>query len=169
MKKLFCVLSVVLLFLQSGGILMFYKVEQQMQQHRMRQLLETENSFLQQFTMSVYEFSRSNKKGKEILINGKMFDIKSYSISGNTVKLVAIHDKAEELIIKALKNVAKANSQGDNGLLVKIVKLLSLDYTLPMLLQDSVLWHPVQKTLLLLNHIINTRIADILTPPPESA
>jgi hypothetical protein len=160
---------IILLFLQSGGMLMFYKMEQQIQQYRMERILENEKTHLQNFTLSMNEFLSSRLSGKEILIKGRMYDLKSYSFHGNTVKIVAMHDKAEERILSAIKIALKTENHHDSGMLVRIVKLISLDYTFPSALRMTFLYHDLQKLLPVYCEIIDSRIPDILTPPPRIA
>jgi hypothetical protein len=170
LKKIVYILVVILLFLQSGGMLMFYKIERQVQQNRMRQKMEDNNYQLQQFSISKLEFTRNKLSGNEIVMHGKLYDMKSFSIHGNTVDVLAMRDKAEELIIKAIKNAIKTSARMENGLLVRIVKLLTLDYSVPNLLQVPIAFYlNLQKLISDYNELINSRIPDILTPPPRFA
>ena len=135
----------------------------------MNRILESNNSVVENFTLSRETFNKSRISRKEISVYGKMYDIKSFSFYGNLVRLSVIRDKKEEWIICALKNALRDGNEHDNGLLVKIVKLLSLDYTLPSLLQDDFLTYSEKKHLPVLSELLHFRIADILTPPPEAA
>jgi hypothetical protein len=169
LKRILYLFVIILLFFQSGGMLMFYRMEQQIQQYKMKRVLESEKSHLQHFTLSMNEFLNSKLSGEEILIKGRMYDMKSYSFHGNTVIIVAMHDNAEELILKAIKKALKAGDRQDNGLLVKIVKLLTLDYSIPYSFQIPALLHRMQNLFLIFSEIIDSRIPDILTPPPRFA
>jgi hypothetical protein len=159
-----------MLFLQSGGILLFYRIELHLQQQKIKQMLVYKNLNLELLTLSKDIYARDKKSGNEISIDGRMYDIKSRTFEGNTVKLLLFHDKKEELIIRTIRKVMHSNNQRDNGLLNRIVKLLSLNYTFPSILHNSFTTHQVQKHIhLFFNEIIQSRVADILTPPPEVA
>jgi hypothetical protein len=159
---------IILLFFQSGGLLLFYKVEQHIQQSKMSRITEQANSVSEHFIIPRDVFAKSRISEKEISVYGKLYDLKSFTILGNAVEIFVIRDKAEELILKAINNVMKSGSEQDAGILAKIAKLLSLDYTLPLLLPDSVLAVLSENTFSILRELIYSRIGDILTPPPET-
>ncbi len=49
------------------------------------------------------------KANKEILINGKYFDIKSFKSHGNSIELIGYFDISEDLLVKQLKGLMKSN------------------------------------------------------------
>jgi hypothetical protein len=162
-------LVVILLFFQSGGLLLFFKMGQHIHQSKMDRMLERQNTRMEHFTISREAFTISRISENEISVNGKMYDIWSYSVKGTSVNIVAARDRDEESIIKVLKNTMKTSNNKDESLLVKIVKLLSLDYTMPFSSEASILKFSANKLLPLISEFLHSRIADILTPPPEAS
>jgi hypothetical protein len=169
LKRIVYLLVVILLFFQSGGLLLFFKMGQHIHQSKMDRLLERQNTKMEHFTISREAFTISRISGKEISVNGKMYDIWSSSVVGNSVNLVAVRDKDEESIIKVLKDAMRTSSNKEESLLVKIVKLLSLDYTMPFSSQGSILKNSATRLLPSRSELMHSRIADILTPPPEAS
>jgi hypothetical protein len=127
-----------------------------------------ENSIhLQQLTLPKDVFIQSKYSSNEVLLEGKLYDLKSWSVSGDKVIINVIRDQGEEQIIKAVKDTLKTNTTQSNGLLVKLVSLIFLDYTYPSSFRNSVLYYPIQKIIPFLSEVIQSRCADILTPPPK--
>ncbi len=84
---------------------------------------QLEQSALTNVSMNIGKLVWVNK-GKEIRIDGKLFDVKSYSISGNTVTLKGLYDIIEDEIckqVKAVKNAQKNNPGLPQLLLVQLM------------------------------------------------
>lgn len=58
------------------------------------------------------------KKGKEISINGKMFDVKSFHINGNNITVTGMYDEKETAINKLL-----SQQFDNNNLLIQLLAL----------------------------------------------
>ncbi len=91
--------SFLLLSLVSAPFIFFvcFLVQQKVQQHHMLEMLE--NASLQTITINKTDIVWV-KKNKEILIEGKLFDIKSYSILNDKVIFIGLFDKDEDAIKK---------------------------------------------------------------------
>ena len=108
------------------------------------------------------------KKGKEILVKDRLFDIKSFRTDGNTCFITGLFDDDETALIKTIEN----NQRGENAtgktsrIFVQLIQTLqtlffesdnqeqtlTIKQTPPGLFNDDGLTEPFK---------------DILTPPPQ--
>jgi hypothetical protein len=163
-KKLTGILFILLAFTP----LLFFvitEIKQRAIQHKMKEQLETK-------LLQVVVVAENNihwiKKGKEILINGRMFDIKSIS-NGSHGKIVfsGLYDEEETNLVNAVqKKQQHENSKG--------VKLLT---HLFQLLQEipgnpseefSKLSIPSNNNFPKNDQRLITQFSTILTPPPQT-
>ena len=91
-KKIF---ALALLFAVVAPLLFFagYLVKQSLIQNEMEEQLETKA--LQTITTDLTGVQWL-KKNKEVIIEGKLFDVKSYTITGNKIILTGLFDKDED-------------------------------------------------------------------------
>lgn len=72
-----------------------YLVKQLLVQHSMFEKIE-------QSYVNTYNFSRGDlqwiKEGKELLIKGKLFDVKTYTITLDSISVTGLFDEEEELL-----------------------------------------------------------------------
>ena len=72
-----------------------FLLKQHLVQHRMFEKIE-------QGYVSTYSFSTGDlqwiKKGKELLIKGKLFDVKTYTITADSITVNGLFDEEEELL-----------------------------------------------------------------------
>lgn len=89
------------------------------QQRRMRFRTET---------MVTIQLSASEiiwvKQGKEILHDGKLFDVKSINTSGKLIALTGFYDHKEDKLVKALKEIVEQNEDGNSPVKNFLVKFL---------------------------------------------
>jgi hypothetical protein len=156
-----------LLFLQSGGILYFYKIEQHIQQQRMKRTIALENTESEQFTLSGAEFQKCRTADNEISIDGRLYDLKSWSYEGNKVIVIAIRDSVEEGILSNAKNAMKACDLGGNRVLEKLTTFLSLDFVSPSSVEFKADLYPLLNIISQFKSLIHSGVFDILTPPPQ--
>src|SRR5437773_2601131 len=76
-----------------------FLVNQQLIQQRMRETLEEKN--LQTIVLTSDQFSWI-KEGKEILLEGRLFDVKYYSIENNDYHFSGLVDEKETELVKQL-------------------------------------------------------------------
>ena len=88
--------------------ILFVHIKQQTIRHKMKESLE--HQLLQTITLSENEINWV-KPGKEILVDGKMFDIKSHVIVNSRHKFTGLFDHEETALLSHLKkNTRKSNA-----------------------------------------------------------
>jgi hypothetical protein len=83
-----------------------FLVQQKVQQHHMLEKLE--NASLQNISINKADLVWV-KKNKEVLIDGKLFDVKSYSTINDKIILTGLFDKDEDAIKKNYANKLRSN------------------------------------------------------------
>ena len=124
MKELKKILPALLLLLIVSLPLTFsiyYFVKQKMIQHEMKEKLE--QSSLRTISVPENEIYWV-KKGKEILVDGKMFDVKSYFIDNGFYLLKGLSDEDESVLVKQIENSTRQKNESGNRLLVRAFQLL---------------------------------------------
>lgn len=87
-------------------------IKQKIVQEKMQEKLE--KSLLQ--TVSIRNESIVwVKEGKEILINGKLFDVKSASLTGNHTVFTGLYDEDEDALKEKLNRLALQNKDDNNS------------------------------------------------------
>ena len=143
---------------------LFFLAKQQIVRHEMKEKLEQQ--YLQTITLPASEVYWIKNK-KEILVDGKMFDIKSFSLKNDQYEFTGLFDDEETALVKQLENNTRQNNQSGNRLLAQFFQWLSSVYsdkhsdfsittamvTLP--------YHPILS-------YISSPFKTILTPPPRA-
>lgn len=96
-------------------------IKQTILQQQRRERFETES--LQTIRLSATEIVWV-KAGKEILHDGKLFDIKSFKTSGTTVELIGFYDHKEDILVKQIKELNQQKEDGSNPVNQLLVKFL---------------------------------------------
>jgi hypothetical protein len=65
---------------------------------------------LEVISMSLADFN-AGKTDDEVWIGGSLYDISSYSVSGNEVQVTVFHDKGEEVLVKSVVSAFDQNDQ----------------------------------------------------------
>jgi hypothetical protein len=98
-----------------------FVIQQKLIQNQMQERLE--QASLQNISVPLSELNWV-KKDKEALINGQLFDVKSFSISGNTITLKGLFDDVEDHLIAKLKNeVSQKKETGASSVQLKCIFL----------------------------------------------
>ena len=144
-----------------------FLVKQQLVQHHMFEKME-------QGYVSTYRFSTVDlqwiKEGKELLIKGKLFDVKACIIASDSTTVTGLFDEEEELLKKTYLQIANSKNDPPTPLQLLLLKsffspaftissnqILSLQY---ILISDKIL--PVgEETIVSLYY-------PIITPPPRN-
>jgi hypothetical protein len=138
-------------------------IKQQEIRHNMKHQLELK--MLQTITLSINDVHWI-REGKEILINGRMFDVKSFKAAGtDEISFTGLYDEEET----ALVNKMKRNQQQENSIGGKLLAQLF------QLLQASFNTAPAEVFIPTINNDhfpgIEQRLASqyiiILSPPPQ--
>lgn len=81
-------------------------VQQKVMQHRMLEKLE-------QASLQTISINKADiiwvKENREALIEGKLFDVKSFSINSNTIILTGLYDKDEDTLKKDYVSIFHSN------------------------------------------------------------
>ena len=144
-----------------------FLVKQQLVQHHMFEKME-------QGYVSTYRFSTVDlqwiKEGKELLIKGKLFDVKACIIESDSTTVTGLFDEEEEMLKKTYLQIANSKNDPPTPLQLLLLKsffspaftissnqILSLQY---ILISDKIL--PVgEETIVSLYY-------PIITPPPRN-
>ena len=114
--------------MQTGGILLFYKVQQAIVQGEMERDLDEIGISFQKISLSLKEYRANKINSREISITGKLYDIKSVKILKDKVELVVINDTREERILEDIKQFAETNNRNNRSLPNHCLNLLALFY-----------------------------------------
>jgi hypothetical protein len=155
----FCLLGAFPLF-----FILFSGFKQQQIRHRMKERLELE--MLHTITIAESDVQWLNE-GKEMLINGRMFDVKSFQRSNNNKIIVTgLFDDDETALVKAVKTTQENDHNNTGKLLVKLFQLtttthnnLFADILIPTLLINNYFPDSEQR--------LASEYLTILTPPPR--
>jgi hypothetical protein len=156
-----------ILFLQGGGMLLIYKIQQYYVHDNMIQNINSSKTQFQEIVLTLSDYQKCRINASEITINNKLYDVKSANIYGDRVKLLVLNDSMEENILVKIAEFTN-NTRHPNSVLCNNLKhLLTLSY-LPQPGYSSFFIYPssVDKFIQFnLNYI--SRFPEILTPPPR--
>lgn len=119
---------ILFLFVLSGGPLLIYRIQQQLVQKEIIATINKSVADVDKISLSGSDFEKARINSHEIIVDGKLYDIKSVVNSGNTVEISVINDTREENILENIRDFVKNTGKGDDQLPNKLVKLLTLDY-----------------------------------------
>jgi hypothetical protein len=112
----------------------YFVVKQQLIQQQVKEKMEAVT--VQTISIPLTE-AQWVKEGKEILIEGKLFDIKSYSISGDNIILNGLFDNEEDELIAKTNNSFQHNKTNNQPLTQLIAKYLSLPLYAGIIFSDN--------------------------------
>ena len=143
---------------------LFFLLKQQMIRHGMKESLE--QKLLQTITLSKNEVQWV-KPGREILVENKMFDVKSFIIEKGYYKFTGLFDHEETVLINDLKNNFKNTDERGSSLLASFFQWLqSVSATDPC---DPVFVMKDSESISCLIYIhISFPFKTIPTPPPQT-
>ena len=150
-----------------GGMLIIYEFKQCMVHKEMQKILNNSDTRFQKIILSINDFHKKKINAREIFINGKLYDIKSISIIGNKIELLAFHDKKEENIFAEIKKAIRNNNEQNSQLPNRLIKLLTLFYVSPIHYYNLSLSEKKENKYPLVCEIILSHKPDISSPPPE--
>ncbi len=96
----------------------------------MEQVVRNKESGFIDLEIPLSAFNQS--KTSEISYQGKMYDIKSYTIKGNTVYLKVVNDTEEDHINTQIKRLAQNNDTDQDNLIQHLLDLLTQLYICPV-------------------------------------
>ncbi len=131
LKKTASILLLSILLLQAGGLLVVFKMQQCYVWQEMQLSLKDNQTPFQKITLPFFDYQKSKINSHEISVNGKMYDVKSISLSDDKVELLVIHDSREENILQKIKDFAISTNQPNTDFANQLFQLLSLNYISP--------------------------------------
>ena len=152
--------------MQSGGLLLIYKIQQSCVQIEMLQEINSKQVKFQKLTLTLSEFQKCKINSNELSLNEKMYDYTSAVVTGNTVHLLVVNDIKEEGILEKIKVVTHNSRQQNNQLPNQISKFLTLTYIFPTV-EKQFYFQEQQNIFLPYSVNIVSFTSDILSPPPE--
>jgi hypothetical protein len=158
-----------ILLLQTGGILLIYKLKQSYVQYQMSLSLKSNETTFEKIIITTGDYKKSRIKSNEISYKGKMYDVKSINIFYDKVELLVINDRDEENILEAINNFVSKTNRPDIELSNQLKILFSLNYLSP----DTEHIFFIPSFCIHIFHQPNLNIAftdsDVYTPPPRFA
>jgi hypothetical protein len=149
-------------FIPVAMVLSFH-INQQLVRYEMKEKLEEQN--LHTITLST-ENVHWVKKNKEILVNGKMFDVKSFSIENGLFKFTGLYDEEETALADQLENNFNKNNHTQSWLISNLFSWLHSVYP-----GDKIEILVPENRTRIVAHFINNSLSSpfkiILTPPPQ--
>ncbi len=163
---------IVLLFLQAGGLLFVYQMQQYVAREQMQQLLLNKNITKQKIILDHSAYAQCKVGNAEIFVNGKMYDVRSIKTIGENVELEVVNDTKEEGILSKISQLSNGLSK-DNKLLEILVGLLTLDFVQPANVSEicslSILITRDRTISIRNNNPLLSFFCDIKGPPPKIA
>ncbi len=121
----------ILLFLQAGGLLLYFDLQRIHAFTSMHQHVGEPDDKTTILRLSAREYAAAKEGGDELRIDGEMYDVKSIANDGEFVVLSVIHDEEEGHYLKKIEQTLKLGTGGDKDAPVTMIKLLTFEYLLP--------------------------------------
>jgi hypothetical protein len=166
-KRTLYILLLILLFLQSGGILLICHLQQEYTKYQMMEKMERSETLFEKMTLTKEEFKKYRINDDELSINGIMYDIKSSVIHNNSIELLVINDEEEAKIQQKINAIAKTTNSSDSNFSLQLQQIISLVY-LPV--SSGILSIPLKSTSHLFSALVpetTTLYQEIAAPPPK--
>jgi len=122
---------------------------------------------IEKLSLSISDFQKSKLSGDEISLNGNMYDIKSVSISGNTVVLEVINDTMEKAILTAINKSIDNNEIQNGNQTNHLFKLITSVYLSASDLSPFPTHEVSQLTFQVMSERISSQYQEITSPPPR--
>lgn len=147
------------------ALVLIFHIQQQAVRYEMKEKLEEQ--VLQTITVSEKNVQWV-KKNKEILFNGKMFDVKSFSIENGLFKFTGLYDDEETALNEQMENNFNKNNKSSSLLISNLFQWLQSAYP-----GDNNEMLVIENQTKLIPRLINTMLTSpfkaILTPPPQKS
>lgn len=157
-------IPVIFLILLPCMYCLYFQGKQQVIRYEMRQKLESEQ--VQTVIVPVKDF-KWYEEGREIIVDGMMFDVKSMIRQGDNYLITGLFDERETELHIALGRLHERSEEGADASLV--AKVLSTTWVSPAAYYSITLITPTQLSVKRINpadQLYNTFLS-IQTPPPR--
>lgn len=168
LKRYSIIFLLILVFFQSGGLMLLFSVQQEMIREEMREEILRAESGSELLVLSVEEYMSAKVDSREIRWEGQMYDVVSVKKEEANVILKVLRDHKEETLLRSLKKIIRHGSEDKGRLLSGVLMLSFLPYLHTL--------HPViQPGVFILNNSIShdwipslsSFNGDFQGPPPE--
>jgi hypothetical protein len=150
-----------------GGMLIIFNVQQCVVHFKMKEKLKNDTSNFEYLNLTIGEYKENLLNSHELSFKGKMYDIKSSTFHGDSVKLLVFNDFEEEKIIQMIKALTNTISLPDSKIPSNL-KILTLLKYIPSKTEYSFSDPSFQKVFYQqLNTDIESKNPEIQTPPPR--
>lgn len=122
-KKQLAAFALLLLVALPVFLSVSFCIKQQLVQHQREQRLKTE--VIETITVDAEKIDWI-ETGKEIQVDGKLFDVKSFKISGNHIVLTGFFDSKEVKIVNHIVDIEQQKSKSGSPINQLVVKFLFL-------------------------------------------
>lgn len=150
-------------------MLLIFKAQQCYVRYDMHEKLKSSHATFELLTLTFEEYQNSRINSDEISIHGKMYDVKSVVISGDSIRLLAINDYEEENILEKIKNFIEKSDLPNSALPNQLHKLITLVY---LQVTPEYLYY-LPSHFIYIFHSLSASISscdsDIPSPPPKLA
>ena len=153
-------------FMLSGGFLLVYKIQQYLVQKEMYNILNDKLKDTEKLTLSYSDYQNNKIDNHEILVQGKLYDIRSVIRTGNIVELQVINDIKEEKILDNIKDLVNNSSNSKNHLPDHLLKWLNLVFICPVPANNLIIKYS-SSCFLPFSELIISHQTDIWSPPPK--
>ena len=142
---------------------LFIQIQQVSIHHKMKERLEAR--FLQTIAVAK-DAIHWVKDGKEILVNGRMFDIRSFDYQKGVYTFSGLYDNDETVLMVQLQKDQQANSSNSKQL-VQLFHLLQTLYSNSTADQVTIM-SALSPEFPVLYPLLPSQYISIFTPPPET-
>jgi hypothetical protein len=141
---------------------LFFLVKQQTIRHEMKERLERELLHTIAVPQDKVVWAKYNK---EIIVEGKMFDVESYSIKDSVCVFTGLFDEEETALNDLLEK--KTNDKNENELLAQLFQWLQSP-CISLSFHEEVAVNKNNETCFPVLHHISFPYINIPTPPPQA-
>jgi hypothetical protein len=159
-----------ILLLQAGGLLVVFRLQQNIIRHRMARIIESEPSNTESLTISLEEYKDCRVDRREICYKGHLYDIVSLQYTQNGVELKVIPDTREEAIagkVRLLEEQDKNRQKQD--LPQQVLKFNSQVYLSPGTQDNPIIHDAIEIKYPVLREDNYFIYRKTLSPPPRTA
>jgi hypothetical protein len=126
-KKLFSRFCLMLLLMQvAGGYIYFWARLSVIRQEMRQQLRHRPDDQLTLLVLTQDEFKKARVDDHEVKVDGKMFDIARYEVENDTVKIYALHDRAEDNLLAFVNELIRRSAHDKKPVPTQLIQLVSL-------------------------------------------
>jgi hypothetical protein len=128
LNKAISISLLLILLLQTGGMLMVYKIQQFSVQYKMSRAMNNNEASFEKLIFNLDEYYKCRLNSREISYNGDLYDVKSVKFCGAIAELLVLKDERETALLEEIKAFLHKSNQSKKELPDHLQKLLSINY-----------------------------------------